>query len=1025
MRYTAIICVALMIILAPLAAQEVTIANVFIEPPEIRQGDDLAIRYTLSVVDDDVSATTFAVPGSVEEAPEQWAEVAARVVPRYQIEHRDLAGEPVDCSCRLPGGVTTDLEPGVHSLFVGVAGVGPGWRKLKLGEFVVLDASSFEIIRRTGPAPVAILSDEIEPAGIASDPERIAALVRAAGCEATLLGAGQLADPSVFSRDAYDLLVLPYGGAVPEGAIDNVREFLRRAGALISIGGAPMTSPVSVAPHADAEPLTVADMEGDEPTAEMEIIAGKGTSGVIEVVRDGAAGTGCSLRIAVDRLAGWFYAQIPLEGLARPGDTWIEFQARGDETTDRLCLELVGTDESRWKYFVSLEPRWRGYSVRIRDFAAYVTPGRGTGGDHLAPGELRALKLGFYRDLYEDEAPRAAWIDELRLSPVAHFPSQNPPEQGMQWRTQYQGLRAMPPLDVLGLFRDLRRVEAASTLMPAEGQVIFDRTVELPGRMEAWEMAPGTVKRVAGGWDGDSGDVARWIPLLRLQPEGDAPADVAGILLHHHGDYPGAAVGWLGVSSHDLLADVSGPIAGGFQRMVRTLTAGAFLLAAEPEFVAEDVGVAQTWRTELACRGGEAREFTLTLRPEGALRPVSRQVRLEPGQITEVAFELPAAAIEWERFGGTFEVAAGGETVDALLAVADPEAALRATAEWLIDNQKPEGNFSRFFYADVYGARSMRMLSERTGDRRYWDAAVRATDMFVRDQRPDGGWWVGYGPPRQLVFVADDGCLALGLVQLAPYCEPERRERYLEAARRHIDFRESFRQTDEVVAELREKYGEDHPGILPGGLGIGWVLNDYFADVPPADEPFPEYRQRPWTLHCSLAFLGGLCSLGASARACTLAAQDTRWFLDRIEEGADGVTSGYANECAVWMSETAPEPELREAMREHLREDFLTFARENRGEWWLGSDGRKSLMIPGLVYCMREIDDGPEVQAALARAIWAVSGTASETSVQDIVRRNSTTGNGSVVMYACFSSLGLAELLEPRSTLLPASAVGR
>ncbi|MEA3400110.1 MAG: hypothetical protein U9R79_02585, partial [Armatimonadota bacterium] len=880
------------------------------------------------------------------------------------------------------------------------------------------DTVSIDMPVRPGPPMVAILSDEEPLAGMASDPACVARLAEDVGCTARLIGGDELTDQSVFSRESFDLLVLPCGGCMPGEASSAVGDFLRQAGGLITIGGAPLSNPLqtAAASREAPAPLTVADMEGDDPLADLGTVTGPRSDGELSLVTGGAAGTGHALRVAAGDLQDWFYVQLPLEDRLRDTDACLEFHARGDARTDRLCLELVERDESRWKYFVELTPRWQAYSVRMRDFAAYVAPGR----DQVRPADVVSFKLGFYRALYGNADPRTVYVDEIRAAAAPHHAVDSRHAHLDRWRREYRRLGAVARLDALGLFRDASHLRDAPLLVAADEQLIFPQAAAIRGPVDGWEMVPRTVSPTPGQWDAAADEIARHIPLLRACAEdGTALGDVGGMVLFHHGEYRGACVAWLGVTSHDLLDPRRTALATGFRRLVRAMTSSAWLCSPRPEFSAEDDGIAQRWRVTVLSRGARAYSATVELRAASGQWSTSAPVRLQPGRITSVELTAPPSEPDLSRFGGVLELRNAGGALDRLPAVADARAALKAVGRWLMDNQTEEGNYSSIFYGDMYGARALRVLSKLTGDERYRRSALRAADMLVRDQRPDGGWWVGYGPPGELVFVADDGCIALGLVQLAPYCRPARRRAYLDAARRFMDFREGFRITEEVATDLEASYGEGHAGVLRGGLGIGYVLRDYFSDREAFSEPVAERRQKVWTLHCSLAFLGGLCALGEGPRACELAVQDTRWFLERIHEGRDSVTSGYANEAAVWMLDTVPDRDLRARLRQHLEEDFLEFARTADAGWWLGSGGRKALMLPGLVYCTRELDASPGSRAALARALWGITSPASPTSLQQLLRRRPGTDSASVVMYATFSATGLAELLQPRSTLLP------
>ncbi len=93
-----------------------------------------------------------------------------------------------------------------------------------------------------GSAPpegsVAILREPGLPvSGVASSPERLGALLGAAGLKVTCLSATELADPQRLLPGAYHLVVLPYGASFPAAARQAMVAYLHRGGSFISMGG--------------------------------------------------------------------------------------------------------------------------------------------------------------------------------------------------------------------------------------------------------------------------------------------------------------------------------------------------------------------------------------------------------------------------------------------------------------------------------------------------------------------------------------------------------------------------------------------------------------------------------------------------------------------------------------------------------------------------------------------------------------------------------------------------------------------
>ena len=1006
------------------AAEATTPARVeegAVAPSAIAQGDALTVSYRVSGGGKQLSATAFVRTGAIESAPEAWHEGAVRFEPKYQIARQDLQGKSKHVRCTLPGRATKGLTPGPHTVFVAFSDPPQGWEIVKIGEVRVAAWDRIRTPTRPSGPQAAIWKDAVQPVGTGSSPDRLAELVRRAGCSATFLSSDRLADTTTLNREAFDLLVLPYGAAIPGPAVKRVAQFLREAGALLCTGGVPLTCPVPT-PSAtrSAQPCRLlADMEGVAAVEALDVEHGPRTDGSTARVAPGAAGTEYALRLTVPELNDWFYVRVPLQETGRSEQSVIRFWARGDEATDRLCLELNEADGSRWKYFVKLTPEWRQHTAWMTDFACYASPARGGPGDRVRPGEVVCLKLGFYRALFDEQHPRIVRLDQVERCAGAQRRPDERLRHWQEWRKQYAYLKAVPPAPELDLLQDVRRTADVVSLRAAAGQHAIDPGLRVQGSFSGFDVDPVTRRAADPAWHMGPGPSARWVPLLEGYTADDDRAGVlAGLLLSYRGPYRGARCAFFCVDSEDLFPGDQPAMERVFIDTVRALTQLPFLCDVEPSFSVEDGRLQETWRAGVVNASGRGQHLAVEMHPVGGDAVRTAAVQLSPGDVRGVSVAFDSSDLDLKCLGVRVVLRRDGRAIDELRVEADALAGLTAAGDWLLANQQAAGNFSRIYYGDVYGARALLVLGRLAGKTIYTDAAIRMADMMVRDQRSDGGWWVGYGPARDCVFVADDGCIALGLVQMAAQVDAARRKAYLDAARRFVGFREGFRITGQAAQELAAQYGPDHPGILRGGLGIGYVRNDYFADA-----PYPtahrEMRQRPWTLHCSLPFLGGLCRLDESERHRALAVQDTRWFLERCEAGEDKVTGGYANEAAVWMLDTLDDTELQDRLERELTDHFLPYVSDQSRTWWTAAGGRGALLLPGLVYCSRELTPGPTAEAALARVVWSLCADASPLSLCRITERFPATTNTEVVMYVCFSSVGLAELLEPRSTMLP------
>jgi hypothetical protein len=986
-----------------LCAEDLTVRDGSVGPAQILPGESVAARFTIGGGGKKVYATVFARAGSLDTPPAKWHEGAARFEPMYPIRALDLLDRTKVVECVLPSHATERLASGVFSVFVAVSGAGPGWRYTKLGEFAVVTNDRIALPERSGPPRVAIWE---EPrAGAPLIPlERLAQVVRGAGAEPVRVSSAEMAALSTFGRTQFDLLILPYAGAYSSKSLRSVAQFLQDAGALLCLGGIPLTRSLDVG--ADRVPKVVLDAADEAGFAELGVEKGPASVGTLLRAASDGESKGSAAHLQVTDLSDWMYLAIPLEDT---GDApYIRFRPRGGPETDRLCLEAVGVDKSRWKYFVSLG-----------EFAAYASPERGGLGDSLDPAEVVLLKMGFYRALFDDAKPRNLWVNDIRRLSTHPHPVAARAAHVARWRAQYEYLKCRPVIDALGLVVDARRIDAVRGFEAAAHPLFHGLGTMSPGR-GFWDLSVRRRQLVAENRGATPTVVARTISVVQGEDDDGRPLGCAASLtFHHRGELRGSTCAFVGID---------GPWDGQFdslvERLVRCLTVPMFVHSPRPVFDAVDGELRQTWQLNIANWSRDTRDMTVRISDVTGTITTVTHVDVGAGETAQASIALDAGDVDLRHFGVRVDLQSDGRPVDFLVAEADALDALRQAGEWLLQHQRPEGNYSTWFYADVYGARALRVLAELTGDRRYLDSALRLTDMLVREQRADGGWWVGYGPNRDCVFVADDGCIALGLVQMVPYLDAERREAYLRAARRHVAFRESFRITEQVAEQIRAEYGPKAEGILPGGLGIGFVRNNYFGDGR-FDVQHREMRQRVWTMHCSLAFLGGLVSLTGDDEVKHILHRDARWFLDRIAEGSDSPYSPYASEATLWLVETVDEPELRASLEAALREKLVERLADSKDLWWMDSECRGALRLPAFVRGSRTLDSVPDTRRALARALWSICGSHSQLSLYVTAGNRERSRRCADTMYMCFSALGLAELLSPGSTMLPEDQHGR
>lgn len=96
------------------------------------------------------------------------------------------------------------------------------------------------------------------------------------------------------------------------------------------------------------------------------------------------------------------------------------------------------------------------------------------------------------------------------------------------------------------------------------------------------------------------------------------------------------------------------------------------------------------------------------------------------------------------------------------------------------------------FFEDSYAIRGLCVAYDMTGEKKYFDACTRWTDMIVdfqRKMKPEGAYYLNYGRFRRpgedegWWFVADASTIASAVLAVAVRAEGERRKKYLDSVK--------------------------------------------------------------------------------------------------------------------------------------------------------------------------------------------------------------------------------------------------
>jgi len=568
---------------------------------------------------------------------------------------------------------------------------------------------------RAGPTAAVLDQPDLPPHGMASSPEKIAAILQGAGFDVRRLHAEELADAKRFNVAAFDLLVLPTGAAFPVEARESMLQFLREGGCLITTGGYAFNHLVrridgQWRPEEDAarERLQQATRR------ENSLLPNGGFEGRQEIPVGGFSmdgqwrrgGEGAKI-VADAPQEGRFCAMAHFpEGAPGGAHYWSDLPARPGASYQISGWMRTRDVTGRGMAFMAVyQHDAAGGLVEFLDFAKARATTPWQRYTYTFTPRAKATRLHLYFGLYD--AHGTAWFDDIRLSDVtgkAYRP--------MNTSTGRPGDGLVAAPDQIGMFDASFPLKRARDLRPAAGQHI------LPGRTDL--TAQFTKPAGLSGWaaSGVVGyDHARWVPLLDAVDRFGRPRGAAGaMLIHYRGPFAGSIWAFFGLDNVDLFAQTDGPMAKTLRQIGRFMARKIFLrnLATEQrlyrpgEPVAASVVVEnrghRAQRAEVEFQGGDA------FGPVATLQSLAAEV--PPGGCQRLDLKLPPVAAR----AGLYEIRAllrlDGEPVDEIrsgFVVERPEvvnsgAPLRFAGNYFTLNSRPVFLFGSDDYSVTYRA---------------------------------------------------------------------------------------------------------------------------------------------------------------------------------------------------------------------------------------------------------------------------------------------------------------------------------
>jgi len=435
---------------------------------------------------------------------------------------------------------------------------------------------------------VAVYCDrQLSPAGARRAASRLAGLLKRHGYTVQQLGADEVTDSRMLRADRFRVLVLLDATKFPAVAARTLERYLRDGGHLLVIGGPPFVEP---AWRRDGRWWTAQSIRQAIQAARpvhtlwpfdrMEDLAGWKRStndpskpGWLKLVDLGPR-HGKGLYYCTTDLSGWdTWSCPPARQLFPVEDKLLCFQARGDERTPQLLVEVRERDGSRWMAVVELSTEWQWVVLSERDFRYWSDSptGRRRGGPadrlHFDRATVVNFGLAHSHTTRVGDGPHQFWIDDVGSAPNPFGDWQRPPVRFPILETLYPRYKTYP----IKRATQLRLAGPATGTRPV-GEPTEARRHLLPRPAFSCIARP----RGLGFFDQRKW---RWIPLVEAtDAAGNRRGTVLWMLLHRQGPYRRSILLGCGVGAEAAITDtwLSQQLMAALDRLQR----GLFLLQA-------------------------------------------------------------------------------------------------------------------------------------------------------------------------------------------------------------------------------------------------------------------------------------------------------------------------------------------------------------------------------------------------------------------------------------------------------------
>jgi hypothetical protein len=415
--------------------------------------------------------------------------------------------------------------------------------------------------------------------------DTLAAALRQAGYQPTLLDAPAFMNPFVVSPERFDLLIITGGRELPIETAPTLSRFLKNQGNLIAIG-TPLYAdpfqrvadgwmkPVELRLKLDAvQPTRVLyDFESGSPTGWTRSSNRMDNRVTLTCANEGAGGSKRSMHVTIDNLVGWeTFAGPPMpENTVDPTQNVLCFWAKSGKRTKRLAIECSERDGSRWIATLPLRREWTQHALVTGDFAYWQDSptGKRRGGpdDRLKFAAAVKISVGLaFTHTGMEGGRHEFWIDQLGF---AHTPLA---EVAVTNRVDFS------PRELLWPSYKCYRTADVQRIRPHGMQALIE-TPDVPPPKDLWcphQRPHGTGFNKDRAW--------RMVTITEaVSDRGDFRGPALTLMLQQEPDCP--AQGWASLGADDPAFLTAPPVVTAIARLAGRMLQGVFFLEGGSEF---------------------------------------------------------------------------------------------------------------------------------------------------------------------------------------------------------------------------------------------------------------------------------------------------------------------------------------------------------------------------------------------------------------------------------------------------------